>query len=185
VLDVAERLMLRDGYDATTVAAVAEGADVSPETVYKSFGAKPDLVRALVRRGLEGAGPEPAETRSDRLRATDPTSLVEGWSRLAQEVAPQVAPLLLLARAASVADPRLRQEYDELEAVRLDRMRDNATALSALGGLREGITVDEAGDVLFAVSSPEMYEVLVLRQRWSAERYGRFVRDTLTYALLP
>ena len=177
--------MLRDGYETTTIAAVAARAQASVETVYKAFGGKPGLVWALFRRGLEGAGAEPAETRSDRLRSTDPVTLVEGWARLATEVAPRVAPLQLLARTAAASDSRMREEYDGMDAARLTRMRDNAAALAALGGLRTGITVDEAGDILFTIASPEMYELLVVRQGWSVERYGCYVRDTITHALLP
>jgi hypothetical protein len=112
-------------------------------------------------------------------------TLVEGWARLATEVAPRVAPLQLLARTAAASDSRMREEYDGMDAARLTRMRDNAAALAALGGLRTGITVDEAGDILFTIASPEMYELLVVRQGWSVERYGRYVRDTITHALLP
>ena len=185
VLDAAERLLHRDGYAATTVAAIAEESGVSPETVYKSFGGKPGLVRALFDRALEGAGPTPAETRSDALRHTDPVTLVSGWARLAAEVAPRGTAVMVLVRAAAASDPQMQQLYVEMDARRLRRMRDNARALAAIGGLREGITVEEAGDVLFAVSSPEMFELLVTRRRWSLERYSRYVRDTITHALLP
>jgi AcrR family transcriptional regulator len=185
VLDVARRLMERDGYEATTVALIAAEAGVSPETIYKSFGGKPGLVRALFDRALEGAGPIPAETRSDSLRDTDPVTLVSGWARLATEVAPRGTAVMVLVRAAASSDPRMAELYDEMDAARLHRMRDNARALDAIGGVRDGITVEEAGDVLFAVSSPEMYELLVTRRRWSIERYSRYVRDTITHALLP
>jgi AcrR family transcriptional regulator len=185
VLAQASSLMLRDGYAATTVAAIAAASGVSPETVYKSFGGKPGLVRALFDRALEGAGPVPAETRSDALRSTDATTLVTGWARLATEVAPRGTPVLLLARQAAAEDAAMRQAYDEMEATRLRRMRDNARALAALGGLRDGVTVEEAGDVLFTVSSLEMYELLVSRRGWSLERYERYVRETITHALMP
>jgi AcrR family transcriptional regulator len=185
VLRQASSLMLRDGYAATTVAAIAAASEVSPETVYKYFGGKPGLVRALFDRALEGAGPISAETRSDALRSTDATTLVTGWARLATEVAPRSTPVLLLARQAAAGDAAMRQAYDEMEATRLLRMRTNARALAALGGLRDGITVEEAGDVLFTVSSPEMYELLVSRRRWSIERYERYVRETITHALMP
>lgn len=185
IVDVAGRLMQRDGYDATTVAAIAAESGVSAETIYKSFGGKPGLVRALFDRALEGAGPIPAETRSDALRDTDPVTLVSGWARLAREVAPRGIAVMVLLRAAASADPRLGQLYDEMDARRLRRMQDNARALEAIGGLRDEITVEEAGDVLFTVSSPEMYELLVTRRGWSIERYSTYVRDTITHALLP
>ena len=185
VLEAARALMLRDGYAATTVTAMAAAAGVSTETIYKSFGGKPGVVRALFRRALEGAGPVPAETRSDALRNTDPATLVAGWAQLSTEVAPRVAPVLALVRAAARSDSRMRLEYEEMLDTNLRRMQDNAGALAALGGVREGITVEEAGDVLFTVSSLEMYELLVMRQGWSLERYSTFVRDTITHALLP
>jgi AcrR family transcriptional regulator len=185
VVAVAGRLMARDGYAATTVNAIAAEAGVSPETVYKAFGGKPGLVRALFRQALEGAGTVPAESRSDALRDTDPVSLVRGWADLATEVAPRAAPVQLLVRAAAQTDPGMREEYDAMDAQRLDRMRENARALARIGGLRPGVTVEEAGDLLFTVSSPEMFELLVLRRGWTVDRYGRYVRDTLTHALLP
>jgi AcrR family transcriptional regulator len=177
--------MLRNGYDATTISAVAEGAGVSAETVYKAFGGKPGLVRALFDQALRGAGPVPAETRSDELRVTDARTLIAGWARLATEVAPRAIPVQLLARDAARSDAGIRKEYDAMDVQRHERMRENARSLAALGGLRAGITVEEAGDVLFTVSSPEMYELLVVRRGWSVERYGRYVRDTLTHALMP
>jgi len=185
ILDVTRRLMEQDGYQATTVAAIAAECAVSPETIYKSFGGKPGLVRALFENALEGAGPIPAETRSDALRDTDPVTLVSGWARLATEVAPRGTAIMVLVRAAAVSDPRMAELYDEMNAMRLRRMQDNARALDAIGGVRDGITVEEAGDVLFALSSPEMYELIVTRRGWSIERYSRYLRDTITHALLP
>src|SRR4051794_16852118 len=80
VAEVARRRFLADGYAATTIAAVAGEAGVSVETIYKIFGGKPGLVRAIRERALEGAGPEPAETRSDALHTTesDPRAIIRG-----------------------------------------------------------------------------------------------------------
>ncbi|MGH3646029.1 MAG: TetR/AcrR family transcriptional regulator [Micromonosporaceae bacterium] len=47
------------GYAATTLAAIAREAGVSVETIYKAFGGKSGLVRALYERGLTGIGPVP------------------------------------------------------------------------------------------------------------------------------
>jgi AcrR family transcriptional regulator len=185
VLDAALEQFLRDGYGATTVAAVAEAAEVSVETVYKSFGGKSGLALSLVRRALEGGQAEPAELRSDRLRTLeDPHEIVAGWARLATEVAPRTVPLLLVLRSAAVADPAVQPLLDRIEESRYRRMTDNARALHRGGHLRTGLPVRAAADVLFAVSSAEMYELLVLRRRWSVRRYGDYVRDTIAHALL-
>ena len=47
------------------------------------------------------------------------------------------------------------------------------------------MTLDAATDVLWTYSSPELYELLVLRRGWSVERYGRFIADAMIAALLP
>jgi hypothetical protein len=64
-------------------------------------------------------------------------------------------------------------------------MTINARGLFEAGHLRAGITPDEAADILWTYSSPELYELLVIRRAWSAERYGRFVAQALIAALLP
>ncbi len=185
VLAGAAELMLRDGYAATTVAAVAERADVSPETVYKAYGGKAGLVRALHARALEGDGATPAEERSDRLRSTAPAAdVVSGWARLTTEVAPRVAPVILLVRDAAATDPEMRKELAAIEAARHRRMLSNARALADRGLLRAGVSVRQAADVMYVLTSAEMYELLVLRRRWSLRRFGEHVREQLGHALL-
>ena len=186
VLDVARRLFLTDGYAVTTVASIASGSSVSVETVYKSFGGKSGLVRALHDTSLRGAGPVPAEERSDAMagRASNPHEIVHGWGRLTTEVMPRVAPILLLVRAAAGADPEMSALRRETEDARLARMQHNARYLWDAGHVRVGIGLAQARDVLFAYSAPELYETLVLRQGWSLDVYGDFVAQGIAAALL-
>src|ERR1700674_4163046 len=103
VVEAASRLFLRDGLTATTIARIAAAADVSEETVYKAFGNKIALVRAIRDQALAGEGPVHAERRSDRMQASenDPRQIIRGWGVLTMEVAPRVAPVLLLVREAA------------------------------------------------------------------------------------
>lgn len=185
LLDAARGLLLTDGYAATTMALVARACDVSVESVYKRFGGKPGLVRAVVDKALAGEGRTPAERRSDALSATDPELLLRGWAQLTAEVAPRVAPILLLVRAAASHDQELFELAGELDQTRRRRMTDNAGRLAAAGQLRPGLTVEHAADVLWAYSSPELYDLLVLRSSWELPRYARFVEDGLRAHLLP
>jgi AcrR family transcriptional regulator len=179
--------LLTDGYAPTTIASIADVAGVSVETIYKTFGGKPGLVRAIQERGLAGAGPIAAWRRSDEMRMieADPRQVIRNWGTLTTEVAPRVAPILLLIRSAAASDPEMAALQDEVVAERLSRMELNARHLYERGDLREGISLDVARDVLWAYSSPELYELLVLRQGWSLERYGRFVAEAMIAALLP
>jgi AcrR family transcriptional regulator len=47
VLAACRELLCRDGYHRMTVRSVAEHAGVPPETIYKAFGGKPGLMKAL------------------------------------------------------------------------------------------------------------------------------------------
>lgn len=185
VLDAAEDLFRARGYVGATVAAVAGAAEVSVETVYKSFGGKAGLVRALHARALLGEGAEPAGQRSNALRSVeDPHVLLRGWADLAAEVAPRVGPIHLLVRDATVVDPRIRSVRTGLDDARLRRMRENAEVLESAGWLRPGITVQQAADLLWSVSSPEMFELLVIVRGWDLAAYGDWVYATLAGGLL-
>ena len=184
IINAAAELFLRDGYPATTIAAIAALAGVSVETIYKGFGGKAGLVRAVWERGLTGRGPVRAEDRSDALRDHgDASTLIERWGRLTSEVAPLVAPITLLVKAAAGSDAELAALDREMEADRLERMSRNARALVRIGGLRPGIGLQEVADVLWTVSSPQLYELLVLRRGWPLERYRAFVASTMKAAL--
>ena len=186
VVEAARRLFLREGFSATTIARIAADAAVSEETVYKTFGNKVGLVRAIRDEALAGEGPVHAERRSDRMQASerDPRAIVRGWGKLAMEVAPRVAPVLLLVREAAASDPELARLQEEMDAARLTRMTHNARSLMQGGHLREGTTLAAAADVLWAYSSPELYELLVIRRGWPVERYGRFIADAMIAALV-
>jgi AcrR family transcriptional regulator len=186
VVDAARHQFLSNGYAATTVASIASSAGVSVETVYKSFGGKPGLVSAVAADGLAGAGPVPAEVRSDELQRveTDPRTIVRGWGTLAAEVAPRVCPTLLLLRDAS-SDPEVAHLKEELDRTRLERMTHNARGLADAGHLRGDVSVEHAAEVLWTYSSPELYELLVLVRGWPVERYGTFIAEAMVAALLP
>jgi len=187
ITDAAQDLFLSGGYAATTVAAIAAAAGVSVETIYKGFGGKPGLVRAIVEKGLAGAGQVPAEQRSDTIRDTEPNPrrILTAWGAFITEISPRVAPILLLARDAAATDPELAALLKEVDAARLKRMAHNARRLQQGGHLRPEITDGQAADILWACSSPELYDLLVHRRGWPADDYGRFAAQAMIGALLP
>jgi AcrR family transcriptional regulator len=186
VLDVARSAFMKDGYANTTIAAIARTAGVSVETVYKSFGGKAGLVRALYERGLAGRGPRPAPDRSDAMSAREPDgrAIVRNWGVLMAEVSPLVSPILLLVRSAAEADAELASLLRESDELRLTRMRQNAGVLAERGFLREGVTVEKAAEVMWTYTAPELYELLVVRRGWTPEELGAFAARALEAALL-
>ena len=188
VLTQSRELFLTGGYGRTTIAMIARAAGVSKESVYKGFGGKPGLVRAIYEQSLLGAGGPPAEERSDRAQTTvtDPRELMEQLGRFTTEVSPLGSPVFLLIRdAAASGDPDMAALLLDVDDARYRRMLHNARQVLGRGFLRADLTEEEVADVMFTCTSAELYENLVLKRGWSAERYGRFIARTLAANLLP
>ncbi len=187
VIEVARELFLQQGYTATTIPSIAAAAGVSGETVYKTFGNKPGLVRAVADSALAGPGPAPTMRLSDEMaaRETNPHTIVRRWAEFASQVTPRLAPVVLLIRSASGGSGQLAELLEQLDTDRLDRMAQQARLLNARSYLRPDVTEREARDVMWAYTDPAMYDMLVLRQHWSIERFREFLGDALTAALLP
>jgi len=186
ILDAAQRQFLQGGY-ATTIAAIAAEAGVSVETIYKAFGGKPGLVRAIYRRGLTGRQPVPAFQRSDamRERETDPRTIMRNWGALTSEVSSVVSPILRLVRSAAASDPDMAALLNASNHDRDQRARHHARFLKQRGYLREGVTLGQATDILWTCTSDELYDLLVVQRGWSLPRFARFLADYMIATLLP
>jgi AcrR family transcriptional regulator len=187
VLDAARERFLAAGYGATTIPEVAAEAGVSVEWVYKAVGRKPQVALAVFHDAIAGPHAESTELRADRVSAgeVDPRRRMWAFGAFVAEVMPRVASLMLVVRDAAAADGELTAVWEQMLAERLARMATHAARLARDGHLREGVTVDEARDVLWLYSAPELYDLMVHRRGWSAERFGAWVGETYVAALLP
>ena len=187
ILDAAQRQFLEGGYAATTIAAVAAEAGVSVETVYKAFGGKPGLVRAIYDRGLVGPEPVPAYRRADEMREreTDPRAIMRTWGTIASEVSSVVSPIERRVRAAAASDHDMAALLQAHNDLRERRARHHARFLKERGYLREGVSVAQATDILWTCTSDELYDLLVTQRGWSPPRFARFLADFMINALLP
>ena len=85
VLAAAHELFLSQGFAATTIRTVAESAGVSQETIYKSFGSKAALLKAVYDVALVGDAEEVplagATRGTRRARGDHPGGLHPGLRR--------------------------------------------------------------------------------------------------------
>jgi AcrR family transcriptional regulator len=139
---------------------------VSVETIYKAFGGKPGLVRAIYERGLTGREPIPAFQRADamRERETDPRTIMHNWGDLTSEVSSIVSPIARLVRAAAASDPDMAALLKAANDTREERARHHARFLKQRGYLREDVTLGQATDILWTCTSDELYDLLVLQR---------------------
>lgn len=188
ILGAAQRLLPARGYAATTILAVAEEAGVSVETIYGTFGSKAGLARDALRAALRGDDePVPLTERPEIMRIReepDPRRQLELYAQFLPGANARIAPLVRVLWAAADADQELATVLAEHEQNRLDGMTQFAQELHKRGGLRKGLSTDEARDTLWSLNSIELYELLVTRRGWSRDRYAKWLKETLTAALM-
>jgi AcrR family transcriptional regulator len=184
-----EHRFLADGYASTSVPAIAAGAGVSVETVYKVFGNKAGVLKALFDVAIVGdEEPVPLVERDvvkRNMAEPDPRKKLRMYAEFFAESATRAHPYQLLARNAATSDPAAAAVRDQMVKERLVGMGHFARHLGDGGYLRADVTVDDARDVLWTFISVELWELLVIQRGWSPPKFAVWMGDMLVAALLP
>jgi AcrR family transcriptional regulator len=189
VVLAARELFERDGFRVTTVAAIAAHAKVSTESIYKGFGSKAALAKAVFDVVIAGDDePVPVAQRPAMQAIRDEPDVrlkiamfVDG---LAQRQA-RSARVQMLIRDGRHVDDSLAPIWAKLNEEGLVGMTLLGRHLLQTGRLRDGIDLQEVRDVLWNYLAIDSYERLVLSQGWSLERYARWLARAITSALCP
>lgn len=190
VLTAATRLFVSNGYGATTMADVADAAGVSVETIYKTIGNKPQLVKACFDVAIAGDDEDVALMDRDdgfvaRNRAEpDPRKKLVMFGHHIADAMRQTGAIQLVVRDAKAADPAAADVWAKMKEEKLVGMTFFSSDLKAGKHLRKGVSADAARDILWTFLSVELWELLVGERGWSDDRYGAWVGEQLIAALL-
>jgi AcrR family transcriptional regulator len=186
ILEAARTLFARDGYSATSMAAIAQAAGVALDTVYASVGRKPALVRLLVETAISGTTRAvPAEQRDYVVAiraAPDAADKIKLYASAMRQISARLAPVLAVLQLAAQSEPELATLWSEISERRAANMRLFAADLAAAAPLR--VDVDRAADIVWATNSAELYLLLVGQRGWTASAYEQFLVDAWTRLLL-
>jgi AcrR family transcriptional regulator len=191
ILAAAQRLFLERGYAGTTLAAIATAADVVVETIYRAYGSKAELFKAVVRAAVAGGANRaqvPVEQRpaiAAVIAETDPHRQLELYAATQPGIHARAGPLLRVLIGAAAADPELAEVWTQIEDERRKGMARFAGLLADRGVLRPGLSVEEARDLLWTLNALAVHDLLVLRCGWSPERYRDWLAGALARELLP
>ncbi len=185
VLAACRELLFRDGYHHMTVRSVAEQAGVSPETIYKTFGGKPGLMKALWDVTLAGDDqpvaiadrPQMQEVRSAR----EPAEKLRRWAGFVCGANQRLAPLYgLLAQAG----PEVTQMLATTQQERLTGVRALVTHLADTGLLAAGHDPETAADACWGLTGPRLFLDLTADRGWPPDQYQDWLTRMLTANLL-
>ncbi len=188
ILDAARILFVAKGWSGTTIAAVADAASVSNETVYSVFGNKSSILRAVVAysvRGFFDARPlleqrEPVEIAAE----TDCRRQIAMFARHIATVLSRVAPVMAVVRAAAEADTKMARLYAELHAGRRTNLSTFADALISNGGLRPGLDRNTVIGTVWRLTSPELFLLMRNIEGKDIDAYAVWLEDSLAALLL-
>ena len=181
VLAAAAELFQESGWSGTTVAAIAQRAEVAVETVYSGFGSKKQVLRAVVDFAVVGdADPVPLAERPVFARQAVGTfeERIEAGIDMVADIHARMARLWRTVGEAAASD-------DEIDAWRLQwehgRRIDTRRSLEVI--LQHEID-DVLLDLFWGILSHEVYGMLVLDRGLDRAQYAERMRTVVT-ALAP
>jgi AcrR family transcriptional regulator len=186
VLAACRELLFQEGYHATTVRAVAERAGVSPETVYKTFGGKPGMVKDLWDITLAGDDePVPMAERPQMreiLRTGEPRAKLRLYAAYVRGIHERMAALFTLLTQAG---PDVGEVLETGERERITGVTVFVAHLAETGALGPDADQARLADALWALAGPQLYTQLTAGRGWSADTYEEWLAATLAATLLP
>lgn len=182
IAECARRLFTEHGYGATSIEAIAREAGASVPTFYATYGSKRAVLFALL---------DAADVQADVVSLQKSLRAAAGQSReqlrllvsFARRFYQQSADLIEIARNASRAEADLEALWKEGEARRLKGQKPVVHAWAVSGILREGLQEPDALDVLWSLTGPDHYRLVVTERQWPPEKYENWLTRSLELLL--
>ena len=185
MLDAAYELFCELGYRATTMAAIADRAQVAVQTVYFTFHTKDALLQEVHNQtvlGRDATLPVQQPWYLSARAQTDPRRAVELIVTGVATILSRVAPMLPVFHA--VAADEAGAVYRHGEQLRRIGMSDLAAFFADQGWLRTEVDRARASDLFYVLLGAETYRTFVLELEWSEQAWAAWTIEALTRDLI-
>lgn len=177
IASAARKLLEETGYAGMTIPAVAKAAGVAVPTVYAIFGSKKGIVSELLDAARFGEAYQALLAQAKAV--TDPLELLAFPPRFARQIYESEIPVENLLRGAGMVAPELAAVEDERNCQRYDSQMMVIDRLERAKLLRTRLSRDAARDVLWAMTSRELFRMLVRERGWSGDQYEAWLRGLI------
>jgi AcrR family transcriptional regulator len=166
-----------EGFDALTMARVAERAGVTRRAVYLHFKTRTELVNALFAyvAQIEGL----AVSTDPVWAARNAVAALDQWARHLARYHPRLLPLTRAVDRVRRIDSDARRHHERVVKAQRANCRRLARWLHREHQLASVWTVESATDMLWSLISSDLVERLIVERRWSGKRFA----DHLSYLL--
>src|SRR4051812_23083589 len=188
ILEEAQKLFERDGYAATTMAAIAAEARVALKTVYVAFETKSGVLRALWNLRLRGDRDDVPVAEQEWYRAVleepDPERQLRINASNSRTGKLRIAGLLEVIRSAAQVDPDIAALWARIGTEYRANQRVIVDSVAEKGALHPDQDVERAADILWTLNHPNVWQLLVGERGWTPEQYERWCADSACAQLL-
>ena len=189
ILRAAADLFTEQGYARTSVAAVAERAGVTAQTIYNAVGSKPALLKAAYDQALAGDDEPLSLAERPQVKAMraleDPVAFLHAYAELGRELLERMGGLALqIAAGAAAGDEDLVAHERVTDAERLAGTGMVVQRVAELGALAPGLDPDAARDRVWTLNSIQVWALLTRSRGWSGAAYAQWIGDQLCAAIL-
>ena len=189
IVEAARRLFYELGYNNATIEAIALEAGVAAETIYAVFGNKQAILMDLIQVTLLGDDENvPLLERpfiKQSLKETDQLQLIKKFAADMYAIMQRMSPVFALLRSTAKTDPEIMALLNKLLMERLGGMSFFINQLSRIGPLKEQMIADQAQVSVWAISSAEVFTLLVQDLGWSEQKYTAWLSSSLERLLIP
>jgi AcrR family transcriptional regulator len=189
ILESADALFAERGYVGTSLAAIAERAEINARTLYKVFDSKVALLSRLVDVSIVGdhadiavserpwaAGAFDGDTGAERVRV---------FASVSRRVMESAGRAFRTAAQAAAADDEAAALWRTGQSHRYEDAAAFVTSLERARLLRLDRTRDEAIATVWLVTSPETFIQLTDGRGLTLDEYQRWLEQTLADTVLP
>lgn len=185
IIEAATALFVQQGFGATTIDQIAAAADVSPQTIYGTYGSKAAVLFRAIEVAVAGDYDEtPLMQRAPVLaEISGHHSRFAAAAKFVREMHDRVAPLMRVMEGAAAIDSTLEESRTRL----LQQIRSGCAVWIAQldpKALRPGLSEDQAIDVMFTVQAPHLYSLYTVELGWTADQYEKWLAHALPHLLL-
>ena len=190
ILGAARKLFMERGYAGATAEAIAAEAGVAAQTIYAIFKNKKKILVSLMNvspaTGVEDHTPM-SERPNVRAVAQEPDQRrqLQMFANTVASNLNQVADVFEVMTDAARVEPDFEKIVQKLNKQRLEHMMDAVRQIAANGPFRENMDESRARDIVWTLTSGEVFLLLTRDRGWSKEQYAEWLADILIKALLP
>jgi AcrR family transcriptional regulator len=182
LLAAARALIEEHGFEAMTMAAVADRAGVSRRAVYLHYSTRTDLVTALYRS--LGGTEQLAASLQTVWDCPDAAGALAEWAAHIARSHPRILAILTAVQSARHTDADAARLWATTMRNWHKGSRRLAERLAAEDRLAPPWTTDTAADMLWALMAPEMLDRLLNHRNWSRKSFSEHYAALLTATFL-